>query len=1253
MFGVAVPGHATVLLDDTFADGTRNNQNLPTDSAWFVSTPSSWTTTANAMTVAMGNGAILGITYFGTNSSSPVRLQVGDTLTVTVRFNFNGVAPLNTSQGFKLGVFNFAASTLSPPWATADLSSNDGQGSGVQGYALLQVFGVNFNNASPMELGKRTTVSDSSLLGSNGDYTSLATGPGNTNNFPGFTNATAYSLQLSLYRTNSTTLAITATWSNQVSGATLSTSAMDTGAANFNFDGIGFRPSKASQAATNITFTEVRVDLVSAATSPSIDFDPQDQSALVGQDTPFSVQASGTAPLSYQWYYNTNTVLTNATSSILTLTNVQLTDAGGYSVVVTNSYGSATSAVAQLTINLPVAPSIITQPQDQANILPGATATFSVQASGTDPLNYQWYYNTNTLLTNATASILTINNVQPANAGSYSVVINNPGGSITSSYAFLTVNTSPVAPVFNSQPASLVVVAGSTASFTAVAGGTAPISYQWNKNGTPISGATSSALSLSNVQTTDDGSYTLTASNSVGSVTSNPAQLTVTTSTPLVNSAYNLTGFAQSTTGGGVIATNDPAYVQVYTPLDFANALQSAYKTASSVKVIEIMNDLSLGWNEVGTNVQAVGPFRANTTPLLHPVLLTVGESLIDIKPKSGLTIFSANGATIKHCNFNIKSCHNIIVRNLKFDENWEWDESTKGQYDRNDWDFITVGNGGAVSNLWVDHCTFTKSYDGLLDTKDSCSAITISWCKYMGDDGATNPNSWVWQQINSLESNRTSYAMYNFLRSNGFSTTNIVTIMQAHDKTHLAGQNDLDPNNATITMTFHHLWLGVWDRCVPRLRAGNVHDYNLYVDDTSVLAAKRLRDFIVATVVNLNKSSSNAMKNTYDFNPPVNGTISTENGAILVENSVYIDCLWPLRNNQTDVNNSNYTGKVMALNTIYQMDSTITNVANSSDTNYWNPLGPVQAKIIPFSWNLTGNHLPYAYTMDDPSQLSNIVTSATAGAGAGVLTWNKTNWLMTAYAATAPIISADPQGQTNTAGQSVTFTVAAGGSSPLSYQWYFNTTTPLVGATNASLTLTSIQATNAGSYSVAVSNTAGSATSASATLVVTAANTAPTFSPVPDSNIIAGVTLNITNVATDPDLPLTFSLLSTPGNASLDAASGVFSWRPLISQAGTTNLITVKVTDNGTPNLSATQSFNVIVSEPAQPQTPSFAYNNGQFGLTITGDAGPDYIVLASTNLTDWAGVFTNPSPVLPFIWNDSAASNFSQRFYRIQLGP
>ena len=851
---------------------------------------------------------------------------------------------------------------------------------------------------------------------------------------------------------------------------------------SFSYDTFAIRPSHSSTSAGQWDTSLFKVEFIPGATAPSIDLDPQDQTVFVGNDASFNVQASGTAPLSYQWYYNTNSVINNATNSTLTLSSVSTNDAGDYSVLVSNAYGSATSAVATLTVNLPVAPSIVTQPQDQTNILPGASATFTVVAGGSEPFSYQWYYNNSTPVPGGGDSILTITNVQPSDAGSYSVIVSNVAGGAISSNAVLSVNTNPVAPVFTSQPASQVVLIGGTASFSAVAAGTAPITYQWSKNGVPVAGATSSTLNLVNVQSGDSGNYTVTASNSVGGVTSDTAVLTVTAAIPVVNSAYNLVGFAQGTTGGGIIATNNAAYRQVFTALDLANAILSANKTAGSVKVIEIMNDLDLGWNEVGAAVQTLGstPFRAHATPQLHPRLITTGVSLIDIKSKSGLTIFSANGATIRHATFNVKGTSNIIIRNLKFDEMWEWDEASKGNYDKNDWDFIDLGNGGAVSNIWIDHCTFTKSYDGILDTKAGSSSITISWCKYVGDDGATNPNSFVWQQINSLEATKASHAMYNFLRNNGFSTTDIVTVIQGHDKTHLAGSNELDPKNATISMTFHHQWFNsVWDRCVPRLRAGNVHDYNIYADDTLVLAAKRLRDTRAAAMSTANQ---NTLNNTYSFRPPLNGSISTENGAILVEKSVYIDCLTPLRNNQKDPSLSQYTGKIKALDTVYQMDSTVVR-GNSTDPG--NPLGPFQAPIIAFSWNLPGNILPYSYTMDDPSQLQNIVTSPTGGAGAGVLTWNKTNWLATAYAPSAPIIVTDPNSQSVAAGQSVSFTVVAGGSTPLSYQWYFNTNSVLANATNTAFTINSVQTTNVGTYSVIVSNSAGTATSAFATLTI------------------------------------------------------------------------------------------------------------------------------------------------------------------------
>jgi pectate lyase len=467
---------------------------------------------------------------------------------------------------------------------------------------------------------------------------------------------------------------------------------------------------------------------------------------------------------------------------------------------------------------------------------------------------------------------------------------------------------------------------------------------------------------------------------------------------------FNLVGFGAGTTGGGVIAETDAAYRKVHTPLEFATAVRDANKRAGMVRVIEIMNDLNLGWNEIDPAVKSLEatPFSQPAPPKLHPALIHSGVSTVQISPKRGLTIFSVNGATIRHASWSIKNTANIIIRNLKFDELWEWDEESKGDYDKNNWDFIVLGvGGGTVSQVWIDHCTFTKAYDGIIDTKGGASRITYSWNKYEGDDGATNPNSIVWQQINALETNSTAHPMYHFLRTRGFTPADIVTISQGPGKIHAIGELSLHPDNVNSCVTFHHQWyINPWDR-LPRLAGGTVHNFNIYVDAPLMLAARRLRD---AKVAAMSPADQTTFANNYNFRPSGNGSISTENGAMLVEKSVYVDCLWPLRNNQTDPNNPIYTGKILGLDTIYRFlesnGSTTYVRGNSTDPD--NPLGPFQAPIIPFSWNTNSGTpngvLPYPYTMDDPTDVPAIVTSPTAGAGAGVLTWDKSNWLKTSY---------------------------------------------------------------------------------------------------------------------------------------------------------------------------------------------------------------------------------------------------------------
>ncbi len=649
----------------------------------------------------------------------------------------------------------------------------------------------------------------------------------------------------------------------------------------------------------------------------------------------------------------------------------------------------------------PTAPAITNQPES-LSVNVGANAQFSVGASGTEPLSYSWFFNTDTPV-GGNSDTLTLLAVQTNNAGSYFVIVSNSVDSVTSSVVTLTVITSPV---ITAQPQDRAVTVSNDATFSVTAVGPAPLAYQWFFNtNSPLADGSNATYVVSSATTNDAGAYSVVVSNDYGSVTSAHAVLTI--NPPITNNArFNLVGFGEGTTGGGVIPETDPAYRKVYTDLEFATAIRDANKVAGSVRVIEIMNDLNLGWNEIDPAVKALDstPFTEPAAPKLHPVLLATGVSTVQISPRNGgLTLFSANGATIRHASWSIKDTENIIIRNLKFDELWEWDEESRGDYDKNNWDSIVIGvGGGTVNHVWIDHCTFTKAYDGTIDTKGGAGFITYSWNKYAGDDGATNPNSFAWQQINSLESNKTAYPMYNFLRTRGFSTTNIVTILQGPDKTHAIGELSLHPDNINSCVTFHHQWyLNCWDR-LPRLAGGAVHNFNILVDDRLGLEARRLRDAIADA---MSPADRDTLNNTYNFKPFLNGSISTENGSMLIEKSVFMDCIWPLRNNQTDPSNPVYTGRIKATDTIYSFLETngSTTYVRGDSTDPGNPLGPFQAPILPFQWNTNSpgtpdGVLPYVHTMDDPSQLESIVASPHEGAGAGVLNWNKTNWLHTTY---------------------------------------------------------------------------------------------------------------------------------------------------------------------------------------------------------------------------------------------------------------
>jgi hypothetical protein len=214
------------------------------------------------------------------------------------------------------------------------------------------------------------------------------------------------------------------------------------------------------------------------------------------------------------------------------------------------------------------------------------------------------------------------------------------------------------------------------------------------------------------------------------------------------------------------------------------------------------------------------------------------------------------------------------------------------------------------------------------------------------------------------------------------------------------------------------------------------------------------------------------------------------------------------------------------------------------------------------------------------------------------------------------------------------------------------------LGGSGSNRTVSILPATNqsgAALITVRVADANGGTNARSFLLSVHPVNDPPTLAPLSNRTLAAGLTLTLTNQATDvdPGDTLTFSLLTAPAGASLGASNGVLTWRPPAAAADSTNLFQVRVADAGTPSLAATQQFLVTVPPLALPTVSTTFLPDGRIQLGIHGDFGPDYTVQSSGNLNTWTNLFSTNSPVLPFQWTDSGAWGLTSRFYRVLLGP
>src|ERR1043166_6465027 len=305
---------AAILVNDTWLDGTRTDPASPMysengtdtdsdgnlESAWFFSGSGSLTASAGHLIMAPSGSTSASWTTYFTPEGSEVNLSnPGDQLKLTWIFSPTGGSASTPSQNLRLALLN----TPSGRKLTSDGSPSS---AAYTGYAVFMNMGQTLGNVAPFQLKERLAASGD-LLSSSGNWTNLAGGATAGNH--GYDNSTQYTFVMTCTRdaSNGLTVAATMTGGTLDNVGSVTVSFTDSTPNSFAYDTVGMRPSGGTTSANQFDTTLFRVEYIQGSTPPLILTHPQPQNVFVGDTATFSVSASGTPPLFYRWYFNTNT----------------------------------------------------------------------------------------------------------------------------------------------------------------------------------------------------------------------------------------------------------------------------------------------------------------------------------------------------------------------------------------------------------------------------------------------------------------------------------------------------------------------------------------------------------------------------------------------------------------------------------------------------------------------------------------------------------------------------------------------------------------------------------------------------------------------------------------------------------------------------------------------------------------------------------------------------------------------------------
>lgn len=395
---------------------------------------------------------------------------------------------------------------------------------------------------------------------------------------------------------------------------------------------------------------------------------------------------------------------------------------------------------------------------------------------------------------------------------------------------------------------------------------------------------------------------------------------------------------------------NTSAYVKVTNALELSIALANAkYEytntwnsttlqveqeliKAGTVHVIEIMNDINLGYNVISDEAKANGIItnyiKSNQTPK-SKMAIENGISQVKVESISNLLIFSKCGAKLTHAGFKLTSCHNVVFRNLEMDELWEWEDSSIaspqkiGDYDTFGWAYFKISHCGQI---WIDHMSFGKSYDGQIDyanpvsntekTKfrlaygsDGTNGLHISFCDFKA--GSDDKDGYLYQMMADIEKEyqegKKNYLYYNALRDAGITFEEIIYgLAMPQKKGFLLGDNasygsDDYNYNLNLKVSFTSCrFTNLADR-LPKVRGGNCYMYNCLVDSSQY--------FEYRTILK-DKGADAAVKtvnSTWKAALVSQGIVVGSGGYVRVENSIFLGIQELAKNNDTIANNSGF----------------------------------------------------------------------------------------------------------------------------------------------------------------------------------------------------------------------------------------------------------------------------------------------------------------------------------------------------------